>query len=123
MEPAAPGSDRVAVDPAAPGSGRVAVDPAAPGSGRVAVDPAAPGSNRINSVTRVKGVGIDVPGHPVADTFGPTPVELPRLSFHDSSKFRVGPGKLTQAIDAEEHEGSQPADRTASVNRLFHRST
>ncbi|MFD7002308.1 hypothetical protein ACFWA5_40190 [Streptomyces mirabilis] len=72
------------------------------------MDPAAPGSDRINSVTRVKAVGIDVPSHPVADTFGPTPVELSRLSFHDSSKFRFGPGKLTQAAVAEEHEGSRP---------------
>ncbi|MFI1686338.1 hypothetical protein ACH40F_16345 [Streptomyces sp. NPDC020794] len=49
------------------------------------MEPAAPGSDRISSVTRVKAVGIDVPSHPVADTFGPTPVELSRLSFHDSS--------------------------------------
>ncbi|MFD8216268.1 hypothetical protein ACFV2U_21595 [Streptomyces sp. NPDC059697] len=51
---------------------------------------------------------MDVPSHPVAGTFGPTPVELSRLSFHDSSKLRFGPGKLTQAMDAEEHEGSRP---------------
>ncbi|MER5663714.1 hypothetical protein [Streptomyces mirabilis] len=96
------------MDPAAPGSDRIAVDPAAPGSDRIAVDRAAPGSDRISSVTRVKAVGIDVPSHPVADTFGPTPVGLSRLSFHDSSKFRFGPGKLTQAAVAEEHEGRRP---------------
>ncbi|MGW1498436.1 hypothetical protein ACWCQW_07640 [Streptomyces mirabilis] len=72
------------------------------------MEPAAPGSDRISSVTRVKAVGIDIPSHPVADTFGPTRVELSRLSFHDSSKFRFGPGKLTQAMDAEENEGSRP---------------
>ncbi|MFF7599055.1 hypothetical protein [Streptomyces mirabilis] len=67
------------------------------------MEPAAPGSDRISSVTSAKAVGIDVPGHPAADTFGPTPVGLSRLPFHDSSKFRFGPGKLTRAMDAEEH--------------------
>ncbi|MFG2368156.1 hypothetical protein ACGFY3_42110 [Streptomyces mirabilis] len=72
------------------------------------MEPAALGSDRISSVTRVKAVGINVlPSHPVADTFGPPPVELSRLSFHDSSKFRFGPAELTQAMDAEEHAGSQ----------------
>lgn len=64
-------------------------------------------------MSRVKAVGIDVHsspvadafGHSVADIFGPTPVELSRFPFRDSSKFRFGPGKVTQAMDAEEHEG------------------
>lgn len=67
------------------------------------MEPAAPGSDRISSVTSAKALGIDVPGHPAADTFGPTPVGLSRLSSHDPSKFRFGPGRLTQAMDAEEH--------------------
>ncbi|MFF3653929.1 hypothetical protein [Streptomyces olivochromogenes] len=79
------------------------------------------GSDRITGVSRVKAVGVDVPsgpvadafghaiadtfGHSLADAFGPTPVELSRLSFRDSSKFRFGPRKVTQAVDAEEHDG------------------
>lgn len=55
------------------------------------------GSPRISSVTLVNAVGIPVPGHPIADTFSLTPVELSRLSFHDPSKFRFDPSKLTEA--------------------------
>lgn len=78
-------------------------------------------------MSRVKAVGIDVPGrpvadtfgHPAADTFGPTPVELPRLSCPDSSKFRFGSGKLTQAVDAEEREGSRPDSDASFSNRWW----
>jgi pimeloyl-ACP methyl ester carboxylesterase len=59
--------------------------------GWIAAELAALGSDRITSVTIVNGVGIQVPGHPVADTFSLTPVELSRLSFHDPSKFRMDP--------------------------------
>ncbi|KUL43273.1 alpha/beta fold hydrolase [Streptomyces antimycoticus] len=54
-------------------------------------------SDRISSVTLVNAVGIHVPGHPIADTFGLTPVELSRLSFHDPSKFRFDPSALSEA--------------------------
>ncbi|MEU9450832.1 alpha/beta hydrolase [Streptomyces sp. NPDC048277] len=63
--------------------------------GWITAEIAALGSDRISSVTLVNAVGIDVPGHPVADTFPLTPVELSRLSFHDPSKFRFDPGALS----------------------------
>jgi pimeloyl-ACP methyl ester carboxylesterase len=65
--------------------------------GWIAAELAALGSDRITSVTLVNAVGIAVPGHPVADTFSLTPVELSRLSFHDPSKFRFDPSALTDA--------------------------
>jgi len=65
--------------------------------GWIAAELAALGSDRISSVVLVNAVGIDVPGHPVADTFGLDPVELSRLSFHDPSKFRFDPAALSPA--------------------------
>lgn len=65
--------------------------------GWIAAELAALGSDRIGSVILVNAVGIPVPGHPIADTFGLTPVELSRLSFHDPSKFRFDPTKLSEA--------------------------
>lgn len=64
--------------------------------GWIAAELAALGSDRVSSVTLVNAVGIPVPGHPVADTFDLTPVELSRLSFHDPSKFRFDPSALTE---------------------------
>ncbi|MDH6629646.1 pimeloyl-ACP methyl ester carboxylesterase [Streptomyces sp. LBL] len=63
--------------------------------GWIAAELAALGGDRISSVTLVNAVGIHVPGHPVADTFSLTPVELSRLSFHDPAKFRFDPSTLT----------------------------
>ncbi|MFL4910365.1 alpha/beta fold hydrolase [Streptomyces sp. MMS24-I2-30] len=65
--------------------------------GWTAAELAALGSDRISSVTLVNAVGIPVPGHPIADTFSLTPIELSRLSFHDPAKFRFDPGTLTDA--------------------------
>ncbi len=65
--------------------------------GWIAAELAALGSDRIGSVTLVNAVGILVPGHPIADTFSLTPVELSRLSFHDPSKFRFDPTALSEA--------------------------
>lgn len=65
--------------------------------GWIAAELAALGSDRISSVTLVNAVGIHVPGHPIADTFALTPVELSRLSLHDPSTFRFDPSTLTEA--------------------------
>lgn len=64
--------------------------------GWIAAELAALDSDRISSVTLVNAVGIQVPGHPIAETFALTPVELSRLSFHDPSKFRFDPGRLSE---------------------------
>lgn len=63
--------------------------------GWIAAEIAALGSDRITSVTLVNAVGIEVPGHPVADTFPLTPAELAQLSFHDPSAFRLDPAALS----------------------------
>lgn len=65
--------------------------------GWIAAELAVLGSARISSVTLINAVGVRVPGHPIADTFGLTPVELSRLSFHDPAKFRFDPSALTDA--------------------------
>ncbi|MEU6769691.1 alpha/beta hydrolase [Streptomyces sp. NPDC046759] len=65
--------------------------------GWIAAELAALGSDRISSVVLVNAVGIRVPGHPIADTFSLTPVELSRLSFHDPSKFHFDPSTFTEA--------------------------
>ncbi|MFE0516211.1 alpha/beta fold hydrolase [Streptomyces sp. NPDC058964] len=64
--------------------------------GWIAAELAALGGDRISSVTLVNAVGIQVPGHPIADTFSLTPLELARLSFHDPSKFRFDPSALSE---------------------------
>ena len=65
--------------------------------GWIAAELAVLGSDRISSVAVVNGVGIQVPGHPVADTFPLTPPELARLAFHDISKFHFDPSAFTEA--------------------------
>lgn len=64
--------------------------------GWIAAELAALGSDRISSVTLVNAVGIRAEGHPIADTFSLTPLELSRLSFHDPAKFRFDPGALDE---------------------------
>jgi pimeloyl-ACP methyl ester carboxylesterase len=64
--------------------------------GWIAAEMAILGSERVSSVTLLNAVGIQVPGHPIADTFPLTPVELSRLSFHDPAKFRFDPTALTE---------------------------
>lgn len=66
--------------------------------GWTAAELAALGSDRIGAVVLANAVGIEVPGHPIAETFGLTPVELSRLSFFDPSKFRFDPNALTDEL-------------------------
>jgi pimeloyl-ACP methyl ester carboxylesterase len=54
--------------------------------GWIAAELALLGSDRVSGVVLVNAVGIEVPGHPIADTFSLTPAELARLSFHDPAK-------------------------------------
>ncbi|MFI9810013.1 alpha/beta fold hydrolase [Streptomyces sp. NPDC052301] len=76
--------------------------------GWIAAELAALGSDRISGVVLVNAVGIQVPGHPIADTLSLTPVELSRLSFHDPSKFRFDPSTLT-----DEQRALTAANRSA----------
>lgn len=42
----------------------------------------------------VDGVGIEVPGHPIADFFALTPREVAELSYHDPDRYGIDPSKL-----------------------------
>ena len=51
-------------------------------------------SSRISRMVLVNAVGIDVPGHPVADFFSLTPRQVAELSYCDPDKFGIDPAKL-----------------------------
>ncbi|WP_051696361.1 alpha/beta fold hydrolase [Streptomyces sp. NRRL S-244] len=65
--------------------------------GWIAAELALLGNDRISGVILVNAVGIDVPGHPVADASSLTPAELSRLAFHDPAKFAVDFTALPEA--------------------------
>ncbi|MFB7057554.1 alpha/beta fold hydrolase [Streptomyces vinaceus] len=65
--------------------------------GWIAAELALLGSERVGGVILVNAVGIDVPGHPVADAFSLTPAELSRLAFHDPAKHAVDFAALPEA--------------------------
>src|SRR5260370_15800379 len=52
-------------------------------------------------MTILDGVGIDVPGHPVADFFNLTFPQIAQLSYHDPERFRIDPEALPPAARAE----------------------
>ncbi len=51
-------------------------------------------ADRVGSLVLVDAVGIEVPGHPVADFFSLTMAEVFALSFHDPKVFAVDPATL-----------------------------
>jgi pimeloyl-ACP methyl ester carboxylesterase len=55
------------------------------------------GSERVSGVVILDGVGIEVPGHPVADFFSLTPQELADRSYHEPDRFRIDPANLSDA--------------------------
>jgi pimeloyl-ACP methyl ester carboxylesterase len=57
-------------------------------------------SPRISGIVLIDAVGIDVPGHPVADFFGLTMDQVFTLTFHDPEPFRVDPSTLPPAAQA-----------------------
>jgi pimeloyl-ACP methyl ester carboxylesterase len=65
--------------------------------GWIAAETALLRSGRISSAVLVNAVGIQVPGHPVADPATLTPAELSALAFHDPVKFAVDPGSFSEA--------------------------
>jgi pimeloyl-ACP methyl ester carboxylesterase len=71
--------------------------------GWIAAEMALLDSPRISRVVLVDAVGIDVPGHPVADFFSLTLAEVADYSYHDPDSFRIDPSTMTaeqQAIMA-----------------------
>ncbi|MFI5952552.1 alpha/beta fold hydrolase [Cryptosporangium sp. NPDC051539] len=57
-------------------------------------------SPRVDRLVLVDAVGLEVPGHPVAGTFGLTLPELADLSYHDPDRFRIDPSVLPPAARA-----------------------
>jgi pimeloyl-ACP methyl ester carboxylesterase len=58
------------------------------------------GSPRVADLVLIDAVGIEVPGHPVADFFGMTMDEVFSRSFHDPAPFRIDPAALPAAARA-----------------------
>ena len=63
--------------------------------GWIAAEMAVLGSPRVSSYVLVDAVGIEVPGHPVADFFSLTPAELAERSYHDPATYAIDPAKRT----------------------------
>jgi len=65
--------------------------------GWIAAEMALLGPERISSAIIIDGVGIDVPGHPVADFFNLTLDQVSQLSYHDPVLFRIDPAAMPAA--------------------------
>jgi pimeloyl-ACP methyl ester carboxylesterase len=57
-------------------------------------------SPRVSGIVLIDAVGIEVPGHPVADFFALTMDQVFTRSFHDPGPFRVDPATLPPAAQA-----------------------
>lgn len=57
-------------------------------------------SPRVSGIVLIDAVGIEVPGHPVADFFSLTMDQVLQLSFHNPEPFRVDPATLPPAAQA-----------------------
>jgi pimeloyl-ACP methyl ester carboxylesterase len=53
-------------------------------------------TTRISGFVLIDAVGIEVPGHPIADFFSLTPRQLAEHSYHDPDRFGIDPSKLSQ---------------------------
>lgn len=63
---------------------------------------------RLAGIVVMNAVGIEVPGHPIAETAGVAPDQLLALSYHDPAPFRVDPAALP-----EERKAAIAANRAA----------
>ena len=68
--------------------------------GWITAEMAVLGSDRISGVVLVDAVGIEVPGHPVADFFALTMDQVTQLAYHDPDSFRID----TAAMPAAQRE-------------------
>ena len=57
-------------------------------------------SARVSGIVLIDAVGIEVPGHPVADFFSLTMDQVFTLSFHNPEPFRIDPSTLPPAAQA-----------------------
>jgi pimeloyl-ACP methyl ester carboxylesterase len=63
--------------------------------GWIAAEMALLDTSRVGSFVFVDAVGIEVPGHPIADFFSMTPRQLAEASYHDPDRFGIDPSKLS----------------------------
>jgi len=68
--------------------------------GWIAAEMALLESPRVSGTVLVDAVGIDVPGHPIADFFSLSMDQVMTLSFHNPDPFHVDPAKLPPAAQA-----------------------
>jgi pimeloyl-ACP methyl ester carboxylesterase len=68
--------------------------------GWIAAEMALLASPRVSGITIVNGVGIVVPGHPVADFFSLTMDQVAKLSYHDPDRFGIDPATLPPPVQA-----------------------
>ena len=68
--------------------------------GWIAAEMALLASPRVSGVILVDAVGIEVPGHPIADFFSLTMDQLLQRSFHNPEPFRIDPAALPPAAQA-----------------------
>ena len=65
--------------------------------GWIAAEMALVEPSRAAAFVIVDGVGIEVPGHPIADFFSLTPRQVAELSYHDPDRYGFDPSKLAPA--------------------------
>ena len=63
--------------------------------GWIAAEMALVQPSRAAAFVIVDGVGIEVPGHPIADFFSLTPRQVAELSYHDPDRYGFDPSKLS----------------------------
>ena len=68
--------------------------------GWIAAEMALLHSPRVSGYVLVDAVGIEVPGHPVADFFALTPAELAARSYHDPATYGIDPAALPPQVRA-----------------------
>jgi pimeloyl-ACP methyl ester carboxylesterase len=62
--------------------------------GWIAAELALLDTKRVSGLVLVDAVGIEVPGHPIADFFSLTLRQVAELSYHDPDRFGIDPTKL-----------------------------
>jgi pimeloyl-ACP methyl ester carboxylesterase len=63
--------------------------------GWIAAEMALLDTSAISGFVLVDAVGIEVPGHPIAEFFALTPRQVAELSYHDPDRFGIDPSKLS----------------------------
>lgn len=63
--------------------------------GWIAAEMAILDSERVGGYVIVDGVGIEVPGQPMADFYSMTPAQVAQRAYHDPERFGIDPTKLS----------------------------